>query len=120
MWSLHKLRKLSRLTGFQIPANVVGKGLTIWHWGPLVINSNASIGENCVFRPDVIVGHKTSCGKAPRIGDNCVLNSGCRVIGDSIEIGDNVIIAPGAIVTKSFPSNCIVAGVPAKVIRRLN
>ena len=39
------------------------------------------------------------------------------VIGD-ISIGDNAIIAAGAVVTKDVPSGATVAGVPAKVISR--
>ena len=120
LYNLHKLRKLSRITGFQIHLNTIGPGLTIWHWGAIIINGNSRIGENVTIRPDVVVGFKDENGPAPIIGDNVTLNSGCRIIGNGIVIGDNVIIAPGAIVTKSFPSNCIVAGCPAKVIRYFN
>ena len=35
-----------------------------------------------------------------------------------IVIGDNVIIAPNAVVVKDVPANSIVAGVPAKVIKQ--
>ena len=34
-----------------------------------------------------------------------------------VNVGDEVIVAAGAIVTKDVPSNCIVAGNPAKIIR---
>lgn len=40
------------------------------------------------------------------------------IIGD-ITIGDNVIVGAGSVVTKDVPSNCIVAGNPAKVIKTL-
>ena len=116
---LHRLRKLSRVTGFQIPPNTVGSGLTIWHWGPLIINGNASLGDNCILRPDIVIGYKNKKGAAPKIGNNVVINSGCRIIGNDIMVGDNVILAPGAVVTKSVPSNCVVAGVPAQIIKRL-
>ena len=33
-----------------------------------------------------------------------------------VTIGDNVIIGAGSVVTKSFPSNVVVAGSPAKII----
>lgn len=115
---LHRLRVLSRKTSFQIPPNTIGKGLTIWHWGPIIINPNTIIGENCIIRPDIVVGYKGRGGKAPIIGNNVTLNSGSRVIGNDIVIGDDVIVAPGAVVTKSIPSHCVVAGVPAKVISK--
>lgn len=120
LWYLHKLRRLSRITGFQIPPNTIGPGLTIWHWGSLVVNGNARIGDNCTIRPDVVIGYKDRTGPAPIIGNNVTINSGSRIIGNGIVVGDNVIIAPGAVVTKSIPSNSVVAGVPAKVIKELS
>lgn len=54
------------------------------------------------------------------------------IIGDNGWVGDNVVILPGvrigngcvigsnAVVTKDLPDNCIVVGVPAKVIKRYN
>jgi len=75
IWYAHKLRKLSRITGFQIPPNTCGKGLTIWHWRPIIINPKTIIGKNCKLHPMTIIGHKVpQCG-APIIGDN-VINSG--------------------------------------------
>jgi len=38
------------------------------------------------------------------------------IIGD-VRIGDNVTIAPNSVVTKNVPSNCIVGGTPAKIIK---
>lgn len=114
---LHRLRHLARKTGFQIPPNTIGRGLTIWHWGPIIVNGNVRIGDNCVLRPDIVIGHKYENGSAPQIGNNVEINSGSRIIGNDIEIGDDVIIAPGAIVTKSIPAHSMVAGVPAKIIK---
>lgn len=37
-----------------------------------------------------------------------------------VKIGDNVVVAAGAVVVKDVPANCVVAGVPAKVVRYLN
>jgi acetyltransferase-like isoleucine patch superfamily enzyme len=50
-----------------------------------------------------------------RIGKNCWLGTN-SVILPGVELGDNVIVAAGAVVTKSFPSDVIVGGVPAKII----
>lgn len=52
------------------------------------------------------------------IGKNCWLGANV-VIMPEVELGDNVIVGAGSIVTKSFPSNCVIAGNPAKVIRML-
>lgn len=106
---LWKLRKLSYRLGYQIPLNVFDKGLTIFHWGSIIVNANAKVGENCMLQPQITIGQKRD-GEAPVIGCNCYIGSGARIIGKII-IGDNVTIAPNAIVTKSVPDNCIVGGI---------
>ena len=49
------------------------------------------------------------------IGKNCWIGTNV-VILPGVELGDNVIVGAGAVVTKSFLSNCVLAGVPAKLI----
>ena len=49
----YKLRKLSYVTQFQIPPGVIDSGLTIWHWGPIIINQKARIGKNVVLNGTV-------------------------------------------------------------------
>jgi acetyltransferase-like isoleucine patch superfamily enzyme len=43
---------------------------------------------------------------------------GAKVYG-GITIGSNVIVAPNSVVFKDVPSNCVVAGNPAKIIKTL-
>lgn len=50
------------------------------------------------------------------IGENVWVCEGAR-INRGVTIGDNAIIAAGAIVTKDVPANSIVAGIPARVIK---
>ena len=51
-----------------------------------------------------------------RIGKYCFI--GCNaIIMPGVTIGDEVIVGSGAVVTKDVPSNCIVAGNPAKIIK---
>ena len=52
------------------------------------------------------------------IGNNVWIGSGANILG-GITIGDNSIIAAGALVNKNVPSNVIVGGVPAKIIKNL-
>ena len=52
----------------------------------------------------------------PVIGDNVHISAGARILGP-IRIGNNVIIGANAVVVKDVPDNCIVAGVPAKIIK---
>ena len=114
-WNLHKLRKLSRITDFQIPPGTIDAGLTIWHWGPIIINPAVRIGRNCTLNPMVIIGHKIPGEPAPQIGDNVFIGGGSKIIG-AITIGNNVTIAPNAVVVKDVPDNCIVGGIPCKII----
>lgn len=52
----------------------------------------------------------------PKIGNNVYIAAGSRIIGN-VTIGDDVVIGANSVVTKNVPSNCIVAGIPAKIIK---
>jgi len=54
--------------------------------------------------------------KGIKIGKNCWVGSKVTIL-DGVEIGDGCILAAGAVVTKSFPANSIIGGVPAKLIK---
>lgn len=51
------------------------------------------------------------------IGNNCWIGSKVTIL-DGVEIGDNCVIAAGAVVTKSMPPNSVVGGVPARILRK--
>lgn len=111
-----RLRHYSYKTGFQIPPNTCGAGLTIWHWGAIIVNGKASLGENCVLYPGVLIGHKKEGLPCPIIGDNCFIASGVKIIG-SLTIGDNVTVAQNAVVNQNIPSNVLIGGIPARIIK---
>ena len=67
--------------------------------------------------PDGI--HDLEYAKPIMIKDNCWICSGA-IISGGVTIGENSIVAAGAVVTKDVPKNCIVGGVPAKVIREID
>ena len=82
------------------------------------------IGENTIFAPGVKIisaNHdkndfgKQQIAKPIIIGKNCWLAANCVILPE-VELGDNVVVGAGAVVTKSFPSNSTIAGVPAKII----
>lgn len=52
-----------------------------------------------------------------RIGRNCFIG-GRSLILPGVEIGDGCVVGAGAVVTKSVPPGCVVAGNPAQVLRR--
>lgn len=88
------------------------------------------IGDYCMIGPNVLittVGHPHSPAKRRnkiaqawpvRIGDD-VWIGGNAVILPGITIGNNVIVAAGAVVTKDVPDNCVVGGIPARKIKDL-
>lgn len=53
------------------------------------------------------------------IGKNCWIGAKVTVL-DGVTIGDNCVIAAGAVVTKDMPSNAVIGGVPARVIKMRN
>lgn len=101
-----------------VPASVViGAGTKFAYGGiGVVIHSRAIIGGGCVIGQNVTIGGKSGWYEVPIIGNNVEISAGARVIGP-IKIGNNVIIGANAVVVKDVPDNCIVAGVPAKIIR---
>lgn len=103
--------------GLSIPLNVFGKGLSIAHYGLIVVNGNARIGDNCRIHCGVNIGTAAGYGdKAPIIGNNVYIAPGAKIYG-LIKIGDNTVIGANAVVNKSFEMGGVtIAGVPAKVI----
>lgn len=112
-----KFRRLSLKLGFIIPTNVIGPGLSIAHYGPIIVNSGAKIGANCRIHIGVNIGTEAGySNKAPTIGDNCYLGPGAKIYG-SITIANGTAIGANAVVNKSFDEeNIAIAGVPAKKI----
>lgn len=73
----------------------------------------------CIQTANHIPGKLNEYEKASvKIGRNCWLGNGV-VITAGVELGDNVVVGANAVVTKSFPSNVVVAGVPARIIRQI-
>lgn len=67
---------------------------------------------------NVVIGNAQGKRKgAPVLGDNVVVGDNAIVIG-GINIGHDVLIAPGAFVNFDVPSNSIVIGNPGKIIER--
>lgn len=93
-------------------------GLLFHHPFSTIINAK-KIGRGCIIRNNTTIGNThENLDNSPVIGNNVNIGVGSIIIG-KISIGDNVIIGAGSIVVKDVPSNCIVAGNPAKVIRQL-
>lgn len=88
-----------------------------------------TIGENCFLAPGVHIYTAThpidpierlnyEFGKPVTIGNN-VWIGGHSTINPGVNIGNNVVVASGSVVTKDVPNNVVVGGNPAKIIKTI-
>lgn len=112
-WADHAFRMHSVRMGFSILPNVFGPGLSVGHWGSVIVNSKARIGANCRIHPGACIG--ANAGQSPVIGDNCYIGPGAKLYG-GIRLGDNVRVGANAVVNRSFPSNSLLVGAPARCV----
>ena len=89
------------------------------------------IGDYVMIGPGVLittVNHPLSLqgrrkhlatAKPVYIGDDVWIGGNATIL-PGVHIGNNVVIAAGAVVTKDIPDHCVVGGVPAKIIKTLN
>lgn len=101
-----------------VPASCeIGKGTKFGYGGiAVVLHARTVIGKNCTIGTGVTIGGKSGWYEVPVIGDNVQICTGAKILGP-VSIGSNVVIGANAVVTKDVPSNCVVAGIPAKIIR---
>ena len=101
--------------GFEIPCNVFGGGVRINHYGLIIVNPKAKIGDWCDIHQGAHIGQNVE-GEVPTLGDNVYIGPGAKIFGNVV-LGNNMMIGANAVVTKSFPEGyCKIAGVPAKII----
>ena len=111
-----RYKKTSLKLGFSIPINVFGPGLSIAHYGTIIINYTCRIGANCRLHACVNIGASGGEKQGPKLGDNVYIAPGAKIYGN-ISIPNNTAIGANAVVNKSFErENTIIAGIPAKVI----
>lgn len=112
----YKYYKRRLKLGISIPLNIFEEGLSIAHYGTIVVNGNAKIGKNCRIQEGVTIGATNGSEEAPILGNNIFIGSGAKIIGN-IKIADDVTIGANACVVKSIEQKAItVGGVPAKKI----
>ncbi len=114
-----KFMKISLKLGFSIPENVFGRGLAIIHYGTIVVNPRAKVGENCRIHVDVVIGESGGKVGAPIIGNNVYIGPGSKIYGN-IEIANNCAVSANAVLNKSFLNEGkLIAGNPASEIKSI-
>jgi sugar O-acyltransferase (sialic acid O-acetyltransferase NeuD family) len=94
-----------------------------------VVSSGVLIGQSCILNNSTNVDHECQIGDGVHIAPGAIL-CGCVVVGDNSMIGAGAIILPrleigrgsvvgaGAVVTHNVPSNVVIVGNPARIIRK--
>jgi acetyltransferase-like isoleucine patch superfamily enzyme len=103
----------------------IGRGSHIVGHDSIVIGDDVTTGpyiyvtdQNHVYAdPDVPIARQWPSEEAVVIGDGCWLGVGCVVLPGT-RLGRNVVVAANAVVRGEVPDHCVVAGAPAKVVRR--
>lgn len=117
LWYKIKYKHLSIKLNYTIPINVIGPGLSIAHYGTIVISENAKIGRFCRIHACTNIGASKGNQEAPILGNNIYIGPGAIIYGN-IMIADNVTIGANSTVNKSCEiKNVIIAGTPAKIVR---
>lgn len=118
------------------PEIIIGNHCNVGEWNQITAVKKITIGDGLLTGRFVYIGDNAHGGMSWEEADIPPVNRklktkgeimiGCNVwIGDKVSIfggvniGDNVIIGAGSIVTHDIPSNCMAAGMPAKVIKQL-
>ena len=103
----------------------INNGFSIISEKRISIGNNVLIGHNCQLTDsnfhDLDKNNRHQTDLSPLdviIGDNVFIGNNVTIL-KGVEIGENTVVANGSLVTKSFPKNVIIGGVPAKFLKDL-
>ena len=96
---------------------VIGEG-TMIDMGA-VLGGRATVGKNChVGAGAVLAGVIEPASATPVIVEDGVLIGANAVVIEGVHIGEGAVVAAGAVVIEDVPADTVVAGCPARVIKR--
>lgn len=99
------------------PAARLGHGVVLKHTTGLVVGGEVVAGRRLTLHQNVTLGDRVPYGGQPRLGDDVTIGAGACVLGP-IRIGNRVTVAANSVVLDDVPDDCVVAGSPAKIVRR--
>ena len=110
----------SRFASEIAPGAEIGGGFRLPHPYGIVIGE-AKIGKMVTIGQNVTLGanfdEKDDTGEIyPTLGNWTLVTKGAAIVGP-VRIGEDVIIAPNAVVTNHFPDHAIIGGIPAQVLK---
>lgn len=109
---------IEMITGISLPYSAsIGEAFYIGHFGSIIINASAVIGDNCNISQGVTIGvsGRGENRGVPSIGNNVYMGCNATIAGN-IQVGDNAVIGANSLVVSDVPPSTTVVGVPAKVV----
>ena len=124
-WPVHRTTKVKGVgkivSGTRCPG--LSPGCYIDGRNGIEIGDNTWIGPHvCLIsmNHDTLDYNKYIKGEPIKIGRNCWIGAGAKIL-PHVEVGNHVVVAAGAVITKSFKEdNIVLAGVPARVVKSLD
>jgi acetyltransferase-like isoleucine patch superfamily enzyme len=108
----------------------IGNEVRMGPGGRIISGNHIAIGNYCVFGREVSIRdteahpldpprYGSTAGSAPvKIGSDVWVGEGA-VILKGVSLGNGCVVAPGSVVTQSFPAFSLVAGSPARFVRKV-
>ena len=94
----------------------LGKRVSLPHYGlGTVIGKYATIGNECVIMPGVLIGATLRTQEMPHLKHGVVVGAGAKVLGP-ITVGENARIGSNAVVNKAVPAGATAVGIPGRII----
>lgn len=136
LWGGISGKPLDPSTKIQIPVYInigkftrIGKNVYINHLCSMLDMGTITIGDNVLIGPKVnILSEEHPINPAERkalmvrpvvIKDGAWIGAGATIL-PGVTVGENAIVAAGAVVKNDVPENTVVGGIPAKVIKKIN
>ncbi len=106
------------VAGISLPYSVsLGKSCYIGHFGNVIFNANAIVGNDCNISQGVTIGVSGTDENrgVPIIGNHVYIGANA-VIAGKLKVGDDVLVGANSLVVSDVPNHCTILGVPAEVI----
>ena len=122
---VHGPIQVGHMENIRVGANCsINRGVILQGYCGIDVGNNVVLSTNVMLLDagldfDVLrsTGQRLHVGKPIRLGDGCWIGA-AAIILPGVTLGRNVLVGAGSIVTKSFPDDCVIAGNPARVLKR--